>query len=145
MRKRAIDGSANNFTNLFNLVTAVNASAADYVAQVHQQVNVRDWMRVFALQRIVGEPARQLRQILPHQVGREAEPTERGLGVRTRVRDLAARVEPHQPVADPRRRGGLPRVPRRRVRPGSPPGPNESPRARAGGTRAAARTSARGW
>lgn len=53
-RKRAIDGSANNFTNLFNLVTAVNSSPATYVPQVHQQVNVRNWMRVFALQRIVG-------------------------------------------------------------------------------------------
>lgn len=53
-RKRAVEGSANNFTNLFNLVTAVNTTGSDYERQVEQQVDMRNWMRIFAMQRIVG-------------------------------------------------------------------------------------------
>lgn len=53
-RKRAIEGSANDFSNLFNLVNAVNAPEPGYVAAVESLVDVNEWMRVFALQRIVG-------------------------------------------------------------------------------------------
>ena len=53
-RKRAIDGSANNYTNLFDLVTAVNTTGTNYVPQVENLVNVPNWMATFALQRIVG-------------------------------------------------------------------------------------------
>lgn len=53
-RKRAVEDSANNYTNLFDLVSAVNVSGADYVSRVENLVNVRGWMAVFALQRIAG-------------------------------------------------------------------------------------------
>jgi hypothetical protein len=47
-------------------------------------------------------------------MGVETETAVRRLRVRTGVSDLARRVQPDQPVADARRRRGLPRVPRRR-------------------------------
>jgi hypothetical protein len=53
-RRRAVQDSANNYTNLFALVTAVNLSGTSYVPQVENQVDVENWMRVFALQHIVG-------------------------------------------------------------------------------------------
>ncbi|MGZ8921185.1 MAG: lamin tail domain-containing protein, partial [Limisphaerales bacterium] len=53
-RKRAVSDSANNYTNLFDLVTAVNTVGASYVSQVENLVNVRNWMATFALQRIAG-------------------------------------------------------------------------------------------
>lgn len=53
-RKRAVEGSANDFANLFDLVNAVNAPPESYVAGVEALVDVDEWMRVFALQRIVG-------------------------------------------------------------------------------------------
>lgn len=53
-RKRAVENSANDYTNLFNLVTAVNTTGANYVSQVENLVNVRNWMATFALQRISG-------------------------------------------------------------------------------------------
>jgi len=53
-RKRAVDGSANDFTSLFGLVDAVNAPDPAYVPGVLGLVDVNEWMRVFALQRIVG-------------------------------------------------------------------------------------------
>lgn len=53
-RKRAVADSANNYTNLFNLVTAVNLTGSALVPQVENQVDVENWMRVFALQHIVG-------------------------------------------------------------------------------------------
>ena len=53
-RKRAVSDSANNYTNLFDLVTAVNTTGGSYVAQVENLVNVRNWMATFGLQRIAG-------------------------------------------------------------------------------------------
>ena len=53
-RKRAIQDSSNNFTNLFNLVDAVNSEGASYTQRVENLVEVEEWMRTFALQHIVG-------------------------------------------------------------------------------------------
>lgn len=53
-RKRAVVDSANNYTNFFNLVSAVNAPAATLVPQVENLVDIEIWMRTFALQHIVG-------------------------------------------------------------------------------------------
>lgn len=53
-RKRAVVQSANDYTHFFNLVTAVNASGAAFVPQVENLVDVENWMRLFALQHIVG-------------------------------------------------------------------------------------------
>lgn len=53
-RKRAVQDSANNYTNLFNLVNAVNDTSSSYTAQVENLVDVNEWMRTFALQHIVG-------------------------------------------------------------------------------------------
>ena len=53
-RKRAVSDSANNYTNLFDLVTAVNTTGANYVPQVENLVDVPNWMATFALQRIAG-------------------------------------------------------------------------------------------
>ena len=53
-RKRAIGDSANNFTNLLRLVEAANAPASSYPASVFDSVDVDQWMRTFAFERIVG-------------------------------------------------------------------------------------------
>jgi len=53
-RKRAVGDSANNFTNLLNLVEAVNTSGSAYVPRVFSTVDVDQWMRNFAFERIVG-------------------------------------------------------------------------------------------
>lgn len=46
-------GSANNLTNIFNLVTAANASS-DYTARMEAVADMEQWMRVFAFNRICG-------------------------------------------------------------------------------------------
>ncbi len=53
-RKRAVADSANNYTNFFNLVTAVNQASEFYVSQVENMVDVENWLGVIALQHIVG-------------------------------------------------------------------------------------------
>ncbi|MBX3746494.1 MAG: lamin tail domain-containing protein [Verrucomicrobiae bacterium] len=53
-RKRAVADSANDYTHFFNLVEAVNGTGPDFVARVESQVDIDTWMRVIALQRIVG-------------------------------------------------------------------------------------------
>ena len=53
-RKRAVQGSANDMTNLLQLVQAVNTTGATYVDRVFSTVDVDQWMRTFAFQRIVG-------------------------------------------------------------------------------------------
>jgi hypothetical protein len=53
-RKRAVQDSANNYTNLFELVDAVNAPDAEYTRRVENLVDVEQWMRVFAVEHIVG-------------------------------------------------------------------------------------------
>jgi regulation of enolase protein 1 (concanavalin A-like superfamily) len=54
-RPRAVKGSSNNFTNLFNLVDAVHLPLSDlYTTAVEKEIEVDEWMRVFALERLVG-------------------------------------------------------------------------------------------
>ncbi len=53
-RKRAVERSANEFTNLLELVTIANAPGNTYESGVSQLVDVDQWMRVFAFQRIAG-------------------------------------------------------------------------------------------
>ena len=53
-RKRAVQDSASNYTNLFNLVNAVNLADSTYTAQVENLVDLEQWMRNFALQHMVG-------------------------------------------------------------------------------------------
>jgi hypothetical protein len=52
-RKRAVQDSVHNYTNLFQLVDAVNVTS-NYTEQVEALVDVEQWMRVFALERIIG-------------------------------------------------------------------------------------------
>jgi hypothetical protein len=47
-RPRAVQGTANDFTNLFALVDAMNASNG-YIAAVESQVDVDHWARTFAM------------------------------------------------------------------------------------------------
>lgn len=53
-RKRAVQDSANNYTNLFNLVDAVNTTATGdaYVAQVAPVIDFTEWARCWATERI---------------------------------------------------------------------------------------------
>ena len=53
-RKRAVQGSANNYTNFFALVDALNSSGAAYSTLVPQWVDLANWARVCVLQRIAG-------------------------------------------------------------------------------------------
>ena len=53
-RKRAVQGSANNYTNLFSLVDALNSTGPAYDTLVPQWVDLGNWARVSVLQRIVG-------------------------------------------------------------------------------------------
>ena len=54
--KRAIHGSANNYTNLFKLVDTVNTTATGdaYTRQVEPVVDVDNWLRTYAVEHIVG-------------------------------------------------------------------------------------------
>ncbi|HOK77973.1 MAG TPA: lamin tail domain-containing protein, partial [Verrucomicrobiota bacterium] len=55
LRPRAVRESANNFTNLFALVDAVNAPQPEpYRSRVATIMNVEEWMRILAMERIVG-------------------------------------------------------------------------------------------
>jgi hypothetical protein len=51
---RAIGGTANDFTDLFALVDAVNSPAATYTGNVDDVVDIEQWMRTFATEHIVG-------------------------------------------------------------------------------------------
>jgi hypothetical protein len=53
-RRRAVVESANDYGAFFRLVQAVNAGDAALATQVESQVDVENWMRLFALQHIVG-------------------------------------------------------------------------------------------
>lgn len=54
-RPRAVRESANNFTNLFTLVDAMNATQPEpYRSSVTTLVDVEEWMRILAMERIVG-------------------------------------------------------------------------------------------
>jgi hypothetical protein len=54
-RPRAVRESANDFTNLFTLVDAVNATQPEpYRTQIRSLVDVEEWMRILAMERIAG-------------------------------------------------------------------------------------------
>ena len=54
-RPRGVRESANDFTNLFTLVNAVNAPQPEpYRSQVAALMDVEEWMRVMATERVVG-------------------------------------------------------------------------------------------
>jgi len=53
-RKRAVVNSSNDYTNLFNLVRAVNLSGTALVEQTENLVDMENWMGTIALQHIVG-------------------------------------------------------------------------------------------
>lgn len=54
-RPRAVRESANNFTNLWTLVDAMNANQPEpYRSSVARLVDVEEWMRILAMERIVG-------------------------------------------------------------------------------------------
>jgi hypothetical protein len=53
-RKRAVVKSANDYDSFFQLVQTVNGSGPSYPDQVANIMDVDTWMRVFALQHIVG-------------------------------------------------------------------------------------------
>jgi len=53
-RKRAVQGSANNYTNLFGLVNALNSSGPAYATLVPQWLDLENWARVSVQQRIAG-------------------------------------------------------------------------------------------
>jgi len=54
--KRAVQDSASNFTNIFNLVDTVNTTATGdaYTAQISAAVDVAEWARILAVERMVG-------------------------------------------------------------------------------------------
>ncbi len=53
-RRRAVQDSANNFTNLLNLVEAANLNTSDYTRQLENLADLEQWMRCFMAQHIVG-------------------------------------------------------------------------------------------
>ncbi len=53
-RKRAVQDSANNYTNLFSLVDALNSTGPAYNTLVPQWVDLGNWARVSVQQRIAG-------------------------------------------------------------------------------------------
>lgn len=53
-RKRAVVESANDYSNFFNLVQTINGSGTQYATQLQNVVDMDIWMRVFAMQHIVG-------------------------------------------------------------------------------------------
>jgi hypothetical protein len=52
-RKRATD-APNDYSSLFALVDALNAPADEYTRRVEELVDVEQWMRIFAIEHIVG-------------------------------------------------------------------------------------------
>ena len=52
-KPRNYSGSANNYTNFLRLIEAANAPAADYVRAVNSVVDMRNWMRTFAMADLV--------------------------------------------------------------------------------------------
>lgn len=55
-RKRAVQDSPNNYTNLFALVDTVNGgSGSAYVSQIEQLVDMDEWMAMMAVRHYVGD------------------------------------------------------------------------------------------
>lgn len=53
-RKRAVVHSANDYTSLFDLVTAINQAGQEQITRLQNLVDMENWMGIFALQHIVG-------------------------------------------------------------------------------------------
>ncbi|MBM3839602.1 MAG: hypothetical protein FJ398_16860 [Verrucomicrobia bacterium] len=53
-QRRGAELSTSNYTNLFNLVDAVNATGAAYTPSVESHIDVEQWMRIFAVEHVVG-------------------------------------------------------------------------------------------
>jgi hypothetical protein len=53
-QRRSNDGMASNFTNLFELTTALNLTSSDYVSRVSQLVEVEQWIRCYAFSFLMG-------------------------------------------------------------------------------------------
>ncbi len=51
---RGLNGTANNFTNIYNLSKVASASGTAYVRNMMNQVDADEWMRVFVFNRILG-------------------------------------------------------------------------------------------
>ena len=51
---RGFGGTANNFTNIFNLVNVMNDTSANNVANLMNTVDVQEWARIFAFHRVIG-------------------------------------------------------------------------------------------
>jgi regulation of enolase protein 1 (concanavalin A-like superfamily) len=51
---RGYGGTVNNYSNLFNLVTAANDNSANFVPNLLNLADIEEWMRVFAFHRIIG-------------------------------------------------------------------------------------------
>jgi hypothetical protein len=52
--KRALNGSASNYTNIFQLVDVANLAGAGYTAAVDSLVDTEEWVRIAALEHVVG-------------------------------------------------------------------------------------------
>jgi hypothetical protein len=52
--RRPDGGTANNYTNLFDLVSAANDTSANYTSRMLNLVDTEEWMRVFGFHRITG-------------------------------------------------------------------------------------------
>ncbi|HOW68116.1 MAG TPA: lamin tail domain-containing protein, partial [Verrucomicrobiota bacterium] len=53
-QRRPNDGTANNFTNIFDLVTAANDATTNYVSRLLNLADIEQWMRVHAFNRVLG-------------------------------------------------------------------------------------------
>jgi hypothetical protein len=51
---RGFFGSANNYTNIYNLVTAINDTSTNQVQNILNIADIEEWMRVFAYDRTLG-------------------------------------------------------------------------------------------
>ena len=52
--KRALNGSASDYTNIFQLVDVANLAGAGYTAAVDSLVDIEEWVRIAALEHVVG-------------------------------------------------------------------------------------------
>ena len=53
-QRRPNDGTANNLTNIFDLVNAANDASTNYVSRLLNLADIEEWMRVFAYHRVLG-------------------------------------------------------------------------------------------
>ena len=55
MLKRAVNGSANDYSNVFALVDALNSPAASYSANIEATIDIEQWARTLAFRHAVGD------------------------------------------------------------------------------------------